>query len=245
MILGGVDSSHYTGSFLYVPLVNESYWEFAIDDIQIGGQSLGFCDSGCHGIADTGTSLLAGPSDMVQTINNKLGAIGVLSEECQMLVDQYEDQIINGIIDGLNASQICTNIGVCPGTAECGVCKMVIGFLVTVLPSNSSETFIKIVLDAVCDLLPSPNGESIVDCSTIPTLPNIEIVLNSKSFTLTPQQYILQEGIGSESLCLSGFIGLDLPPNIGPLWILGDVFIGAYYTVFDYGNKQVGFATAV
>ena len=45
--------------------------------------------------------------------------------------------------------------------------------------------------------------------------------------------------------CVAGIMPIQLPPQLGKLWILGDVFISTYATVFDVANKQVGFAKAI
>lgn len=242
MILGGMNPSYFTGDISYVPLSSKTYWEFKMDSFKFGKND--YCSGGCSAIADTGTSLLAGPLDEVDKIMKQIGAKGILSAECEMLLEQYEDEIIEAIVNGLNPQSTCEFLGLCPGT-NCDTCKSVIAAIDAFLPSNSSKAFIHFIFSQVCNLLPSVNGESIVDCDTLSSLPNITITLNGKDFELTPEQYVLVEGDDTQKICLVGLIGLDLPPQIGPLWILGDVFIRAYYTIFDFGNSQVGFAKAI
>lgn len=70
-------------------------------------------------------------------------------------------------------------------------------------------------------------------------LPTLSITMNGLTFTLTGAQYTISvEGIE----CILGVTGIDVPEPAGPLVILGDPFLRAYYAAFDVVKKRVGLA---
>merc|ERR1712196_197431 len=78
LMIGGVDKSHYTGDFTYVPLKAEDYWRIALDDLKVGGTSMTTVKTA---IVDSGTSLLAGPKAEVAKIAAQVGAKAILNGE--------------------------------------------------------------------------------------------------------------------------------------------------------------------
>uniref|UniRef100_A0A8D0GRQ6 Peptidase A1 domain-containing protein n=1 Tax=Sphenodon punctatus TaxID=8508 RepID=A0A8D0GRQ6_SPHPU len=86
------------------------------------------------------------------------------------------------------------------------------------------------------------NGQYVASCSNIESMPTISFVISGTSFPLPPSAYVMENNSG---YCTIGIMPTYLPSQNGqPLWILGDVFLRSYYSVYDVGNSQMGFATA-
>lgn len=290
LTLGGVDPAHFKGEHVWAPVTRRGYWQIAMDSVKVPGTS-GTCKDGCKAIADSGTSLLVGPSDEVAAINLAIGAEGVVAAQCRSLVKAYLPQLIK-IIATMPPDQVCATIGLCDAqqiptparkllaqtlmqaqqtqqddlpaellrqiipsqqrTAEkvgdstqCQICEMAVNYVKVALANNETETQIEDKLAGLCDALSFlGSSQAVVDCDKLSELPDVSFTIAGKEFGLTPEQYILKVDAGGEAQCISGFMGLDIPAPAGPLWILGDIFLGAYHTVFDYGNERVGFAEA-
>jgi len=72
---GGVKQEHLASSLFWVDVARDSgYWEVQIEDITMDNHPLELC-SNCYVAVDTGTSELAGPSDVVDKLAEKLNVL--------------------------------------------------------------------------------------------------------------------------------------------------------------------------
>jgi len=128
------------------------------------------------------------------------------------------------------------------GTVGCeGSCTAIVdtGSSLLVGPTKETNAINKMI--GAVEMIPG-TGQFFIDCNQVSSLPAIDFTIGGKAFTLQGVDYILEVTQLGQSQCISGFMGLDLP--MGPWWILGDVFIGRFYTEFDVGGSRVGFAEA-
>lgn len=84
----------------------------------------------------------------------------------------------------------------------------------------------------------SATGEWFVSCNK--DLPDVVFTIGGVDYPLKGSDLLLDTGSG---VCLLLVMGMDLT-GTGIEWIMGDVFMRTYYTVFDMENERVGFATA-
>ncbi|XP_059181954.1 nothepsin [Centropristis striata] len=165
LLLGGTDEAKYSGPINWLPVTAKGYWQIKMDSVAVQGVS-SFCPHGCQAIVDTGTSLIAGPTNEILSLQQLIGAS----------------------------------------------------------PTNI--------------------GEFLIDCVRLSSLPHVTFVLGGKEYTLTAEQYVRKEMLGDRELCFSGFQAVDIVSPEGPLWILGDVFLTEFYSIFDRGQDRVGLASA-
>ena len=89
-----------------------------------------------------------------------------------------------------------------------------------------------------------PGKQKQVDCSTLSSLPTLTFKFGNDDFVLKGEDYVLQVNEGTQTVCIVGILGMDLPASLGEAFIIGDSFIKTYYTHFDVGGSRVGFARA-
>ncbi|KAF9247080.1 Asp-domain-containing protein [Melanogaster broomeanus] len=159
-VFGGIDHTAYTGIIHYAPVRRKAYWEVELEQVSFGDDVLELENTGAA--IDTGTSLIALPTDVAEMLNTQIGAKR------------------------------------------------------------------------------SWNGQYTVDCAKVSSLPDLSFYFNGKGYPLKGSDYVLNV----QGTCISSFTGMDINLPGGALWIIGDVFLRRYFTVYDLGRDAVGFAAA-
>ncbi|XP_070604987.1 pepsin B-like [Erythrolamprus reginae] len=115
----------------------------------------------------------------------------------------------------------------CQGIVDTGT------FLLTI-PQQYLSDFVQAVN-------PANDGSYAVDCNNIQNMPTITFSINGSQLPLPPSAYVSNKN-GQCSLAIESTY---VPSSTGqPLWILGDVFLKEYYSIFDMGNNRVGLASS-
>lgn len=126
------------------------------------------------------------------------------------------------------------------------------GQSVGLCPSNNC----KIVVDSGTSLIAGPTTSVKQLLKTLPVEkdctnynPNdyIDFVLgNGDKYTLTIDEYVSKTvDSNNKPVCAAYIMPLDVPKPHGPAWVLGEIFMQKFYTVFNRDTNAIGFALAV
>ncbi|XP_059958713.1 pregnancy-associated glycoprotein 2-like [Mesoplodon densirostris] len=91
-------------------------------------------------------------------------------------------------------------------------------------------------------LIGAKGQEFAVPCTSVSRMAAIIFTINGKDYPVPSQAYIRKSRRG---FCLSSFAGGTENMSRSEIWILGDVFLRLYFSVYDRGKNRVGLAPAV
>ncbi|XP_057583327.1 pregnancy-associated glycoprotein 2-like [Hippopotamus amphibius kiboko] len=86
------------------------------------------------------------------------------------------------------------------------------------------------------------DNEWVVPCYLVPRMPDIIFTISGMDFPVPAKAYIQKSLRGT---CFSGFQAGSENLYRPETWILGDVFLRLYFSVYDRGNNRIGLAPAV
>ncbi|RWW34457.1 hypothetical protein GW17_00000778 [Ensete ventricosum] len=70
----------------------------------------------------------------------------------------------------------------------CRVCEMAVVWMQNQLRQNQTQEHVLNYINELCERLPSPMGESSVDCAAISLMPEVSFTIGNKTFELTAEQ---------------------------------------------------------
>ena len=88
---------------------------------------------------------------------------------------------------------------------------------------------------------PNDYGEYTADCVERKNFPDMKFGMGGHEFTVSAEDYFIEV---DNDTCMLGIQG-DPEFESSKFWILGDVFLSNFVSVFDYDNLKFGLATAV
>ncbi|XP_028066581.1 aspartic proteinase A1-like [Camellia sinensis] len=89
---------------------------------------------------------------------------------------------IESVVDGKNSGRT-TGLR----DATCAACEMAVVWMQNQLRQNQTQDRILTYVNELCERLPSPMGESAVDCASISSMPTVSFTIGSKVFDLPPE----------------------------------------------------------
>ncbi|XP_057583138.1 pregnancy-associated glycoprotein 2-like [Hippopotamus amphibius kiboko] len=81
-----------------------------------------------------------------------------------------------------------------------------------------------------------------VPCDSIRSLPTLIFNINGNDYPVPAEAYIWKSPLGN---CFSNFQGGTEKWAKSESWVLGNIFMRLYFSVFDRGNRRIGLAPAV